>query len=177
MKVKIRGKNTEVTKDLNYKISKKLSRLDKYFIMSDSVEAKVLIKSYPDGEKIEVTIPTEYVLLRAEEKNDEVLDALDIVVGRLERQIRKYKTKLSRKSKDNKLAFNVASLSELDDVAEEDVVVKTKTIQPKPMDLEEAIMQMELMDHAFFVYTDVETNTVNVVYKRKDGGYGLLETE
>lgn len=177
MKVKVRAKNTEVTKDLHYKINKKLSKLDKYFIMSDNVEANILIKNYPDGEKIEVTIPTEYVLLRAEEKDDEILDALDIVVGRLERQIRKYKTKLSRKSKDNKLAFNVASLSALEDVDEEDIVVKTKTITPKPMDLEEAIMQMELIGHTFFVYEDIETSSVSVVYKRNDGGYGLIETE
>ena len=104
-------------------------------------------------------------------------EAIDLVIDKLERQIRKYKTKLSRKSKNNKLAFNINTLEALEEPEEEDVVVKTKTINPKPMDMEEAIMQMELIGHSFFVYKDIETNTVCVVYKRRDGGYGLLETE
>ena len=159
------------------KITKKLALLDKYFIMGQDVEAKVLIRTYPFGQKIEVTIPTEYVLLRAEETSDDLYEAIDLVIDKLERQIRKYKTKLSRKSKNNKLAFNINTLEALEEPEEEDVVVKTKTINPKPMDMEEAIMQMELIGHSFFVYKDIETNTVCVVYKRRDGGYGLLETE
>ena len=99
-----------------------------------------------------------------------------MVIDKLEGQIRKYKTRLSRKSKDNKLAFNVASIEPLDH-EEDDVIVKTKTISPKPMDLEEAIMQMELIGHSFFVYKDTETNLISVVYKRNDGDYGLIETE
>ena len=83
---------------------------------------------------------------------------------------------MSRKSKDNKLAFNVASIEPLE-TEEEDVIVKTKTIAPKPMSMEEAIMQMELIGHSFFVYKDMETNLVSVVYKRHDGDYGLIETE
>lgn len=176
MKVSIRGKNITVTKGIQEKVEKKLSKLDKYFIMND-VEAKVLVRTYPNTQKIEVTIPTEYVLLRAEEVNDDLYDAIDLVVDKLEGQIRKYKTKLSRKSKNNKLAFNVAALEELEDSDEEDVIVKTKTINPKPMDMEEAIMQMELAGHTFYVYLDAESNKVSVVYKRNHGGYGLLETE
>lgn len=177
MKVKIRGKNITVTKGIQDKVEKKLSKLDKYFITQD-VEASVLVRTYPEGQKIEVTIPTEYVLLRAEEVNDDLYAAIDLVIDKLEGQIRKYKTKLSRKSKNNKLAFNIAELEKLDDSdEEEDVIVKTKTINPKPMDMEEAIMQMEMMDHTFFVYLDAESNKVSVVYKRNNGGYGLLETE
>lgn len=177
MKVKIRGKNITVTKGIQDKVEKKLSKLDKYFITQD-VQANVLVRTYPEGQKIEVTIPTEYVLLRAEEVNSDLYAAIDLVVDKLEGQIRKYKTKLSRKSKNNKLAFNIAELEKLDDSdEEEDVIVKTKTIDPKPMDMEEAIMQMEMMDHTFFVYLDSETNNVSVVYKRNNGGYGLLETE
>ena len=168
MKVIVRGKNVTITDAIEDKITKKLALLDKYFIMGQDVEAKVLIRTYPFGQKIEVTIPTEYVLLRAEETSDDLYEA---------RQIRKYKTKLSRKSKNNKLAFNINTLEALEEPEEEDVVVKTKTINPKPMDMEEAIMQMELIGHSFFVYKDIETNTVCVVYKRRDGGYGLLETE
>ena len=176
MKVNIRGKNLTVTQDIETRVKKKLGILDKYFIMSDNVEAKVLIRDYPVGQKIEVTIPTEYVLLRAEVVDDDVFNALDQVVDKLEGQIRKYKTRLSRKSKDNKLAFNIASIQPLDD-EEEDVIVKTKTISPKPMDMEEAIMQMELIGHTFFVYKDTETDQISVVYKRHDGNYGLIETE
>ncbi|MCD8028430.1 MAG: ribosome-associated translation inhibitor RaiA [Erysipelotrichaceae bacterium] len=176
MKVNIRGKNLTVTQDIETRVKKKLGILDKYFIMSDNVEAKVLIRDYPVGQKIEVTIPTEYVLLRAEVVDNDVFNALDQVIDKLEGQIRKYKTRLSRKSKDNKLAFNIASIQPLDD-EEEDVIVKTKTISPKPMDMEEAIMQMELIGHTFFVYKDTETDQISVVYKRHDGDYGLIETE
>ena len=176
MKVSIRGKNITLTEGIESKITNKLSTLDKYFIMSDNVEAKVLVRTYPTSQKIEVTIPTEYVLLRAEVVDDDLYNAIDLVIDKLEGQIRKYKTKLSRKSKDKKLAFNLSSIEPLDH-EEEDVVVKTKSISPKPMDLEEAIMQMELIGHAFFVYKDVETNLISVVYKRHDGGYVLIETE
>lgn len=176
MKVITRGKNIGLTEGIETKINKKLSMLDKYFIMSDNVEAKVLIRTYPVGQKIEVTIPTDYVLLRAEVIDEDLYNAIDLVIDKLERQIRKYKTRLSRKSKDNKLAFNVASIEPLE-TEEEDVLVKTKTISPKPMDMEEAIMQMELIGHSFFVYLDTETDKVSVIYKRHDGKYGLLETE
>ena len=158
------------------KVSEKLSKLDKYFIVSENVEAKVLVRTYPYGQKIEVTIPTEYVLLRAEVVDQDLYNAIDLVIDKLEGQIRKYKTRLNRKSKDNKLAFNLASIEPLDD-EEEDVLVKTKTITPKPMDMEEAIMQMELIGHSFFVYRDTETDAISIVYRRNDGDYGLIETE
>ena len=176
MKVSIRGKNIALTEGIETKITKKLSMLDKYFIMSENVEAKVLIRTYPVGQKIEVTIPTEYVLLRAEVVDNDLYNAIDLVIDKLEGQIRKYKTRLSRKSKDNKLALNVASIEPLEHL-EEDVIVKTKSISPKPMDMEEAIMQMELIGHSFFVYRDVETNEISVVYRRHNGGYGLIETQ
>ena len=174
--ISIKGGIFELTEGIESKINKKLNMLDKYFIMSDNVEAKVLIRTYPLGQKIEVTIPTEYVLLRAEVVDQDLYNAIDLVIDKLEGQIRKYKTRLSRKSKDNKLAFNIASIVPLED-QEEDIVVKTKTISPKPMDMEEAIMQMELIGHSFFVYRDTETNLISVAYKRHDGGYGLIETE
>ena len=121
-------------------------------------------------------IPNEYVLLRAEVVDQDLYNAIDLVIDKLEGQIRKYKTRLNRKSKDNKLAFNLASIEPLDD-EEEDVLVKTKTITPKPMDMEEAIMQMELIGHSFFVYRDTETDAISIVYRRNVGDYGLIETE
>lgn len=123
-----------------------------------------------------MTIPTEYVLLRAEVVDQDLYNAIDLVIDKLEGQIRKYKTRLNRKSKDNKLAFNLASIEPLEE-EEEDVLVKTKTITPKPMDMEEAIMQMELIGHSFFVYRDTETDAISIVYRRNDGDYGLIETE
>ncbi len=176
MKYSIRGKNIEITEAISNAIQEKLSVLDKFFIVSDAVEAKVLVRTYQHtGQKIEVTIPTEYVLLRAEDMNEDLYVAIDMVVEKLERQIRKYKTKLSRKSKNNKLAFNITKLQELEDAEEKDVIVKVKQILPKPMDMEEAIMQLELIDHDFFVYVDRETERTSVVYRRHNGGYGLLE--
>lgn len=176
MKITLRGKNIEITEAIEEKVGEKLSKLDKYFIVSENVEAKVLVRTYPCGQKIEVTIPTEYVLLRAEVVDQDLYNAIDLVIDKLEGQIRKYKTRLNRKSKDNKLAFNLASIEPLDD-EEEDVLVKTKTITPKPMDMEEAIMQMELIGHSFFVYRDTETDAISIVYRRNDGDYGLIETE
>ena len=177
MKVSIRGKNIALTEGIETKITKKLSMLDKYFIMSENVEAKVLIRTYPVGQKIEVTIPTEYVLLRAEVVDNDLYNAIDLVIDKLEGQIRKYKTRLSRKSKDNKLAFNVASIEPLEH-SEEDVIVKTKSISPKPMDMEEAIMQMNLLGHNFFVFYNAKTEQMNIVYKRNnENEYGLIEPE
>ena len=176
MKITLRGKNIEITEAIEEKVSEKLSKLDKYFIVSENVEAKVLVRTYPYGQKIEVTIPTEYVLLRAEVVDQDLYNAIDLVIDKLEGQIRKYKTRLNRKSKDNKLAFNLASIEPLEE-EEEDVLVKTKTITPKPMDIEEAIMQMELIGHSFFVYRDTETDAISIVYRRNDGNYGLIETE
>ena len=173
MKITLRGKNIEITEAIEEKVSEKLSKLDKYFIVSENVEAKVLVRTYPYGQKIEVTIPTEYVLLRAEVVDQDLYNAIDLVIDKLEGQIRKYKTRLNRKSK---VAFNLASIEPLED-EEEDVLVKTKTITPKPMDMEEAIMQMELIGHSFFVYRDTETDAISIVYRRNDGDYGLIETE
>ncbi len=176
MNVIVRGKNIEITEAIEEKIGEKLNKLDKYFIVSDDVEAKVLVRVYSYGQKIEVTIPTEYVLLRAEVVDEDLYNAIDQVIGKLEGQIRKYKTRLSRKSKDNKLALNLSEVEDEVDV-EEDVLVKVKSITPKPMDMEEAVMQMELIGHSFFVYLDTETDSVSVVYKREDGDYGLIETK
>ena len=174
MKVIVRGKNIEITEAIENKIEKQLAKLDKYFIISDNVEARVLARTYPYGQKIEVTIPTDYVILRAEDVDDDLYAAIDKVIEKIEGQIRKQKTKLSRR---NKQTFNMAVIDSIEEDDEEDILVRTKTITPKPMDLEEAIMQMELLGHKFYVYKDIETETVSVVYARNDGGYGLIETE
>ncbi len=176
MKVNIVGKNVKVTPGISEKITKKLNVLTKYFIIDENDTAKVLIRTYPLKQKIEVTIPTKYAILRAEEVNDDLYAAIDLVIDKLEDQIRRQKTRLQRKNKTS-LAEAFVELDEGEDEYDVDEVVKTKSIVPHVMSLDEAIMKMELLNHDFFIYTDDETQKIAVVYKREDGGYGLIETE
>lgn len=174
MKVQIYGKNVTITPGMQDKVETKLKFLEKYFIIDDSVTANVLVKIHKKDIKIEITIPTKMAVLRAEVAHPDYYAAVDLAIDKLEDQIRRQKTRLERKHKD-KLAM--AFIGEALEKEEEDVLVKTKTISPNVMDLEEAIMRMEMLGHSFFIYLDEETETVSVVYKRNDGGYGLIETE
>ncbi len=175
MKFNIHGKNVSITNAMQEKIEKKLSMLRKYFLIDDETVANVVVKVYPIYQKIEITIPTKIGLLRAEVTHDDVYAAIDLAVDKLEDQIRRQKTRLSRKHQD-KLAMSFIDADEPEEILEEDVLVRTKQIDCKVMDLEEAILQMEMLGHAFYVYTDSETQSVAVVYKRDSEGYGLLET-
>ena len=175
MKVNIVGKNVKVTPAIAEKVNKKLDHLTKYFLIDDNVTAKVLIRTYRVGQKIEVTIPTKYAILRAEVVDDDLYAAIDLAIDKLEDQIRRQKTRLQRK---NRLSLAEAFLDEEESAGDDiDEVVKTKSIEPQEMSLDEAIMKMELLGHDFFIYTDDETEKIAVVYKRKDGDYGLIETE
>ncbi len=175
MKYTVRGKNIDITTAMEEHLSSKLSKLDKYFSDHDEIEAAVLIRVYSTHNKVEVTIPTKSFTLRIEETHDDAYTAIDHAVDKLERQIRKNKTRLQNRSRNGNIdqfTFDYESTS--DEVNE---VVKTKTLELKPMDLDEAILQMELIDHDFFVFHDIDINGVSVVYKRKDGSYGVLETK
>ena len=178
MKVQIYGKNITVTAAIAEKIEKKLNHLEKYFIIDENVVANVVVRVYPKKQKIEVTIPTKYAVLRAEVVHDDLYAAIDLAIDKLEDQIRRQKTRLTRKNKD-KLAYAFIGEDEIidDDYEEEDELVKTKSIVAETMELDEAIMRMEMLNHSFFIYRDNETKEVAVVYKRNDGGYGLIETE
>jgi len=127
---------------------------------------------------IEVTIPTDKFILRSEEEHDDLYAAIDLVTDKLERQIRKNKTRLSKQNLENNLKTFNFDYEMLDDEEsnEDEVVVKRKKIEMKPMDEEEAILEMNLLGHEFFVYKDMDTDKVCVLYKRKDGNYGLIET-
>lgn len=173
MKVNIVGKNISVTQAIAEKITKKLETLEKYIIINETDSANVLIRTYPTKQKIEVTIPTKFAIMRAEVVDDDLYAAIDKVIDKLEDQIRRQKTRLERKHKDS------LALSFLQDAydEEEDEEVKTKSIVPTEMDLDEAIMNMELLGHDFYIYVDDETKKIAVVYKRNYGGYGLIETE
>lgn len=180
MKVQIYGKNIDVTAGIQSKVEQKLAHLEKYVIIDDTVVANVVVRVYPTKQKIEVTIPTKHAVLRAEVVHDDLYAAIDLAIDKLEDQIRRQKTRLTRKHKD-KLALAFVDNSEfevnVDEFDEDDEVVKTKSINVEKMDLDEAIMRMEMLNHSFFIYRDDETNEVAVVYKRNDGGYGLIEVE
>lgn len=177
MKVQIYGKNITVTPAIAEKIEKKLAHLEKYFIIDESVVANVVVRVYPNKQKIEVTIPTKYAVLRAEVVQDDLYAAIDLAIDKLEDQIRRQKTRLTRKNKE-KLAYAFIEDEEIEDeYGDNDELVRTKSIVPDTMELDEAIMRMEMLNHSFFIYRDDETKEIAVVYKRHDGGYGLIETE
>lgn len=177
MKVQIYGKNITVTPAIAEKVETKLNFLEKYFIIDDDVTAHVVVRVYPLGQKIEVTIPTKFAVLRAEVTHEDLYAAIDLVIDKLEDQIRRQKTRLSRKGKDKlAMAFIDEDIPE-DESGDDEEVVRTKTIAPDFMDVDEAIMRMEMLGHSFFIYTDNETKDVAVVYKRDNGGYGCIETE
>ncbi|WP_304757251.1 ribosome hibernation-promoting factor, HPF/YfiA family [Faecalibaculum rodentium] len=178
MKVNITGKNITVTQAIADKINKKLAILNKYFIIDDEDTANVLIRTYLDKQKIEVTIPTRFAILRTEVADDDLYKAIDRAIDKLEDQIRRQKTRIEKKKNHSPLseAFIDVELYE-DAPVDEDEVVRTKSIVPAFMSLDEAIAKMELLDHDFFIYTDDETRKIAVVYRRREGGYGLIETE
>ena len=178
MKVKVVAKNIEVTPALKEMVEKKISKLDKYF--DPNIEAKATLSVQKNSQIVEVTIPFNGVVLRVEESTDDMYKSIDLAEEKLQRQIRKQKTKLSRKNSGGSLRFPDFIPTEVAESDEDEPtykVVRTKTFDVKPMSQEEAILQMELVGHYFFVYQDAKSNNVNVIYKRKDGNYGLIEPE
>ena len=141
------------------------------------MEAKATLSIQKNRQIIEVTIPFNGVILRGEESTSDMYKSLDLVEDKLERQIRKQKTRLSRKH-DGSVRFGEIGDSDIKSVEEDEgQLVRVKKFGVKPMNSEEAILQMDLLGHNFFVFQDADTNKVNVLYKRKDGDYGLLEPE
>lgn len=174
MKITVNGKNVEVTAALRATVEKKLSKLEKYF--NPEVTAHATLSVQRNRQIIEVTIPFNGVILRGEEANDDMYASIDLVIDKLERQIRKQKTKLEKRNYGTSLRYQAIE----DVVAEgknEAKIVKTKRFAIKPMSAEEAVLQMELLGHNFFVYESADDGVVNVVYKRKDGNFGLIEPE
>lgn len=180
----IRGENIEVTEALRDHVEKKVSKLERYFIETPEANVHVNLKVNPDKKaKVEITIPIPQLVLRAEETNDDMYAAIDLIVDKLERQIRKHKTKVNRKfrEKGNLNEFfatniNGAGVAVAEQDEDELDIVRTKRFDLKPMDSEEAVLQMNMLGHSFFIYTDAETDGTNIVYRRKDGKYGLIET-
>jgi len=177
MILKYVGKNVEVTDALKDVTAKKLSRLDKYF--PKDIEGNVTFSTQRNRKIIEVTINLPGTIIRAEESSDDMYAAIDKAVDVLERQIRKHKTRLQRRYLNGEtIRFeNVAPLSIEEDEAEDEKprIIRRKRFELKPMSAEEAILQMDLLGHNFFIYQDAESDEIAIVYKRKDGNYGLIE--
>lgn len=176
MKCNIRGEKIKVTSAISDYIETKLAKLDKYF-KADDVNATVLIRVKGKNQSIEVTIPYDKYTLRGEETKEDLYAAIDLVIDKLEGQIRKTKAKLKKNVKKNDTILNFDyELSKEEEQIGKEKIVKKKNLELKPMSEEEAILQLELLGHDFFIYKDVRTNEVNILYKRKDGNYGVIET-
>lgn len=172
MEVAVRGKNIEVTTALRDYVAKKVSKIEKY--VDSPVNAQVKLNVEHGRHIVEVTALVNGMLLRGEEATNDMYASIDLVTDKLERQVQKYKARFRKRGRENGIS-EVAAAAE---VAEPDgKLVRTKRFPAKPLSLDEAIVQLELLSHDFFVFTNAETHQTNVVYRRKDGNYGLLEPE
>lgn len=177
MQTNVRGKNLEVTPALREYVEKKLSRISKHF--DEELGAHVNLCVERNLHKVEVTVTAGTLILRGQESSDDMYGSIDLVIDKLERQVRKFKTRVYRKQRRMAVgAEESAVLVAEPDLEEQDGhVVKAKRFAVKPMTTEDAIIQMELLSHDFFVFRSAETDAICVLYRRKDGNYGLLEPE
>ena len=175
MKFNMRGSKITITDAIRSYIETKIGRIDKYFENPDDMTANVLIKESGVEQKIEVTIPIKSTILRGESANKDLYAAIDLVVEKLERQIRKNKTRMHKINKDVVAEFIDFEVSK--EETEEETIVKRKTIEMKPMNEEEAILQMNMLGHDFYIFKNSDTDEVAVVYKRKDNQYGIIDVK
>ncbi len=171
MKYTISGKNITVTDGLKDNIIEKIGKLERYF--SEDTEAQITLSVQKNRQKIEVTIPVKGGLIRAEETSTDMYTSIDLVEETIERQLKRYRKKLTDHHNAGQFSSSFA-----DEAADEDdgiQIVRTKKFGIKPMDPEEACLQMELLGHSFYVFSNSETDEINVVYKRKNGTFGLIE--
>lgn len=175
MKTTITGRKLELTKDLKGYIEKKFSKLDKFF--DDDADARVTMSVEKDRQKAEATIYSKNMIYRVEEVTSDMYGTIDRAVSSIERQIRKHKTRLEKRLREGSLVHSDFDTS--DQVVEEKEfnIVKTKKFETKPMSTEEAVLQMNLLGHEFFVFENDLSGDTNIVYKRKDKDYGLIEVK
>ena len=176
MEIIIHGDKIKITDAMKDYLKEKLAKLEKYLENSENVRANVMVKVKNREQTVEITIPLKSFILRSEETKEDYYAAVDKTLDKLERQIRKNKTKLMSKHNKNVQEFNFSEI-ETSEEKNTSKIVKRKTIEVKPMNEEEAILQMELLGHEFYMYKDEETGLPAVVYKRKDGNYGIIESE
>ncbi|HHT62363.1 MAG: ribosome hibernation-promoting factor, HPF/YfiA family [Bacillota bacterium] len=175
MNIILKGRNIEITDALRDYVDKRLGKLNKFIEGLDEVQVTLLVEK--DRHRVEVTIPLNGFILRGEEETIDMYSSIDLVFEKLEKQIEKYKSRISRINKRNKNQSIREMTKMCEDDGDEPRIVRTKRFAFKPMPVEEAILQMNLLGHNFFVFSNAETDEVNVVYKRKDGNYGLIEPE
>lgn len=191
LQFEIYGENIEITKAIDQYIKEKVGKVEKYFDEIDNI-AHIRVKVYDNESKIEVTIPMKQVTLRAEEIQSDLYKAIDLIADKLERQVRKYKTRMNRKPIQNKrekqtpaelllgkAGSGSTAIYESTQLDDENInISRHKTIDDlydKPMSVEEAVLQMDMLDHDFFVFKNAENDQINIVYKRKKNSYGLIE--
>jgi putative sigma-54 modulation protein len=175
MKYIVSGKNIEVTAALREKVTKKLGKLEKFF--NKDTEAHVTMSVERNRHIIEITVIFNSTVMRAEVANDDMYAAIDKAIDIIERQIRRNKTRLAKRLREGALKIENFNIGTEVDEEQEFKIVRSKKFAIKPMAVEEAILQMNLIGHEFFMFTNAETNQANVVYRRKDGNYGLIEPE
>ncbi len=178
MKITTQGKGIRIGTRLEGKIEDKMSKFDKYF----GEEGTFNVRIRPEGDQmvVEITLKLNNKIYRAESRDEEILTAVDRTIDKLESQIRKQKTKFLKQKKDypqivSFLEDEADTDFDFEDEEEEKKIIKRKTFELRPMSSEDAILQMEMLGHNFLVYLDADTNVVSVIYKRKDGNYGLIE--
>ena len=174
MAINVRGKNLDITPALKDYVEKRVKKVTKYFDKTGDIA--VILRVEKGRHQVEVTVPVDGILLRGEESTPDMYASIDQVMDKIEKQIEKHKTKLEKKFRGGGFRADVASSVSIPEV-EEEAIVRTKRFAVKPMDAEEAILQMNLLNHDFFMFLNIESGQVNVVYRRKDGYYGLLEPE
>lgn len=178
VKINISGRNLEITEALRAYAEKKVTKLEKYLNDNQTASAEVMLRTERGIHIAEVTVNLAGIILRGEGKTADMYNSIDSAVDRIERQFNKYKTRINRKLHGPKLSeMPTPAASDLVDDAPAPRIVRTKRFALKPMDVEEAVMQMELLGHDFFVFRDSDSGDVSVLYKRRDGNYGLIESE
>jgi putative sigma-54 modulation protein len=178
MKYQIVGKNITVTEAIASTVQKKLSRLEKFFVIDDDVTCRTLVRSYKVGAKVEVTIFTKMMDVRAEVAHEDLYAAVDLTLDKLESQLRKLKTRIKDHSQPSLgKSMNLESIETEIKADKVDQIIRTKSIFLNPMTMEEAVTRMEALGHSFFLYYDIDDKQVGVLYRRLDGGYGLIQAE
>ena len=175
MKYQIVCNGQKLSQSVQENMIAKLSRLEKLLFKSEDFECRIVVKFRNNRSKVEITIPTPFLLLRSEVEATDLMDAVEIAREKLVSQIDKIKSRLDRSS--NKINLGRTFGEAEDDEEVEEIYIKNKTIHPDAMTLDDAIMQMDSLDHDFFIYEDIEDHTLSVVYRRKDGGYGVIDIE
>ena len=176
MEIIIHGDKLKVTDAMKEYIEEKLDKLNKYLENSENVRASVIVKVKNHEQRVEITIPLKAFILRSEESKDDFYAAVDKTIDKLERQIRKNKTRIMSKQVKTNKDFSMSAFAD-EEESDDKKILKRKKVEVKPMNEEEAILQMELLGHQFYMYKDSDTDQVAVVYKRTDGNYGVIESE